>query len=285
MMSKNEQKNTYIIDPERLEEMVRLSKQAFQFNRSLGPLLPRVDPATVSTVLDVACGPGTWVLEVATEYPHIEVIGFDISHRMVEYAQQQAAAEGLTNAHFFVGDATQRFPWDDESFDVVNARTIFAFMLRDQWPSLMHECTRLVRRHGMLHLLESESASTISTGDVYATLTNLIVRAMWQAGMGFCSSGSYFGITPMLSDFLLREGYRDIEETSYSINYSYGKSAHEPITEVFLAALPTMKDFLIRCHLATEHELDILIQQAYQASLEENFRAVWYALSVTGLKP
>lgn len=287
MPKKEELKNSYFIDnPERLEEMVRLSKQAALFNRLLGPLLPRVNSGQVLTVLDIACGPGTWVLDVATAYPHIEVTGFDLSHRMIEYAQNRAEAEGLTNAHFFVGDATKQFPLHGESFDVVNARTILGFMMRDQWKPLIHECTRVLRRGGIIHLLETEAASVVSTGDVYTRLIDLITRALWKSGMSFCSSGSYFGITAMLSAFLLQVGYAQetIVETPYSINYSYGSEAHLPINDVFLAPLPGIKEFLLRFQLVTEREIDTLLEDVRQASFEENFRALWYTLSVSALK-
>lgn len=75
----------------------------------MGGLLPEQadQPAFLAPfhrVLDVAYGPGGWVLEMAHMYPHLQVMGFDIDARMISYATVQAQASGLDNAHFRVID-------------------------------------------------------------------------------------------------------------------------------------------------------------------------------------
>jgi ubiquinone/menaquinone biosynthesis C-methylase UbiE len=47
----------------------------------------RSDLSGVHRILDAACGPGGWALEVAFTYPEIEVVGFDISRAMIDYAR------------------------------------------------------------------------------------------------------------------------------------------------------------------------------------------------------
>jgi len=57
-------------------------------------------------VLDVGCGPGTTVVELATRVgPDGEVVGVDISPAMVAAATRRAAAAGVRNVRFVVGDA------------------------------------------------------------------------------------------------------------------------------------------------------------------------------------
>ena len=76
--------NAYIIDAESASEMARLMHQDHLMTERMGGLFPAgIDPSQVHTVLDLACGPGSWVLDVAYEYPAIEIVGTDISNRMI----------------------------------------------------------------------------------------------------------------------------------------------------------------------------------------------------------
>ena len=77
--------------------MARLLDQDMLVTRSMGGIFPeRADDLDhIHTILDVACGPGGWVLRVAREYPHIQVTGVDISERMVSYARSHAQARGF----------------------------------------------------------------------------------------------------------------------------------------------------------------------------------------------
>src|SRR5947209_2188732 len=113
--------NTYPIDAESPAEMARLLDLHVLSTESQGGILPEIKDFThIHTILDIACGPGGWVLQTAQEHPDIEVTGIDISVRMVEYAREHAKARGLDNAHFQVMDALKPLGFADNSFDLVN---------------------------------------------------------------------------------------------------------------------------------------------------------------------
>ena len=70
-------------------------------------------------VLDVGCGPGELLREMARHHSAWGMlVGFDFSTGMMAQAARQA---GGLEVHFFVGDA-QAMPFPDEAFDVVMAR-------------------------------------------------------------------------------------------------------------------------------------------------------------------
>jgi tRNA G46 methylase TrmB len=96
-------RHTYVIDPENPGELARLTMQARIITEGMGGLFPEgltLPPA--ARVLDLACGPGGWVLDLARTYPDAEVIGVDISSTVVEYATVQAQTRRLANASFQV---------------------------------------------------------------------------------------------------------------------------------------------------------------------------------------
>src|SRR5260221_13993116 len=85
--------DTYIFDPVSGTEMVRLTKQHRIVTRYMGGLFPEeVDLSAVQRVLDFACGPGGWGLDVAFSYPKIGVVVVDVSQALTTYAR--AASQG-----------------------------------------------------------------------------------------------------------------------------------------------------------------------------------------------
>src|SRR5438094_299726 len=84
--------------------------------------LPETDLPQLHNVLDLGCGPGSWVLDVAFAYPGCEVAGVDICQTMIEYAWARAHTQLLSNASFGVMDITQPLDFSDNTFDLVSAR-------------------------------------------------------------------------------------------------------------------------------------------------------------------
>src|SRR5260370_36499722 len=135
--------NSYINDTESGAEMARLLNQDQTLTDAMGGSLPELgsDIEEMKDVLDLACGPGGWAQELAFAYPHLNVTGGDISQAMIRFARMQAQVRLLQNANFFVRDVTkplEMFP--DNSFDLINGRTMAGFMKRESWPNLVKEC-------------------------------------------------------------------------------------------------------------------------------------------------
>src|SRR6266702_3784957 len=100
------EENAYVIDIESAAELARLLHQDRHVTKSMGGLLAeQSDISNIHDVIDVACGPGGWALEVADRYPDIKVVGIDISKSMIEYARALAKAQKLKNVEFLVMDA------------------------------------------------------------------------------------------------------------------------------------------------------------------------------------
>ncbi|MBU0510769.1 MAG: class I SAM-dependent methyltransferase [Chloroflexi bacterium] len=68
-------------------------------------------------VLDLGCGEGLYSLLFAAE--GYEVVGIDISSSAVEWARRRATEQGMTNAHFRVGDVTTLSDFASGQFDLV----------------------------------------------------------------------------------------------------------------------------------------------------------------------
>jgi ubiquinone/menaquinone biosynthesis C-methylase UbiE len=281
----NNQENTYVIDSESGAEMARLTDQDRLFTEAAGSLFPPdLDLASISRVLDVACGPGGWGLEVAYRHPEIDVVGLDISQIMIQYANAQATVQHLSNAHFQVGDVLKPLPFDTGSFDVVNARFMVSFMPNAGWPRVVGELVRILRPGGMICLTEVDNWG-MSTSQSLEQMKSLVYLAVALDGRSFEPEGRHLGITPMLRGFLQEARCHQIRVQAAVLNSSSGMKAYEGAYRNFQFLLQLIQPFLLKMQVATQEELNTLYEQTLIEMLSADYRALWYFLRVWANKP
>lgn len=278
----SQEKNPFVID-ESTMEMTWLLNQDRLLTEGMGGLFPeRTHLAGIQSILDVSCGPGGWVLEVARMYPDIEVVGFDISEPMIEYAQAHAQARGLDNAHFQVMDALKPFAFSDASFDLVNARTLSGFMNPQTWPVLMQEMYRVCRPGGVLRLTEFELPVTNSPA--FELVSSLTVRAFQKAQRNFSPDERHFGITPMLRLLLRNAGCQNIQYKAHAVDFSAQTQLHMDGYQDFLIVYQLIQPFLVKMQVTTQEEIERIYQDMLTEMHGDDFAALWFYITVWGEK-
>lgn len=68
------------------------------------------------TIVDLGCGPGDLVVEIASRMKDVKIVGIDPSASMLLWAGRHASADG--RVRFVIGDAAE-LPFNDASVDVV----------------------------------------------------------------------------------------------------------------------------------------------------------------------
>src|SRR5260370_30654635 len=121
----SKQENTYFIQDSGAE-LARVIELERVLTRGMGGLLPEhPDPsalvASFHRVLDVACGPGGWSLDLVQAYRHLQVEGFDIDQRMIDYTNSQAQVAGLDNASFRMLNASEPHAYPFNYYDLVKS--------------------------------------------------------------------------------------------------------------------------------------------------------------------
>ncbi|MBV9689764.1 MAG: methyltransferase domain-containing protein [Ktedonobacteraceae bacterium] len=280
----NTDENNYIIDVEHGAEMARLLDQERLFTQSMGGLLTeRSDLSGIHYVLDIGCGPGGWVQELAFRYPDIEVVGIDISVSMIDFACAQAQAQHLGNAHFKVMDATKPLAFADGSFDLINARSIVCFMKPEDWPRLTQECMRLLRPGGVLRLTEADTG--LVNSPALETLNRIGTQALYHAKQSLSPTGYFLGAVPMLRRFLQRAGFQHIQHMAHAIDFSAGSEAHYGLFKDMQALFPLVQPFLLKWGITTKEELERLYQEMLAEMLTEEFCGVFFLFTAWGEKP
>jgi SAM-dependent methyltransferase len=273
--------NVYFNDPENVAEMARLLGQDRLITKGMGGLFSeRFDLSGIHSILDLACGPGGWALEVAFTHPKIEVVGVDVSRAMIDYANAQVRVQGLDNASFQVMDIQKPLGFPDGSFDLVNARFI-NFLPAAAWPRLMQELKRITRPGGVIRLTESEWWY-FTNSPALENLNAMIIRALKLQGESFSQSGRFTGILPMLGRFLLDAGCVNINYRSHVIDYSYGTEAYEGFRHDAAIVFKLFQPFIVRMGVATQEEVNQLYEQMQLEMMRDDFRGLMLPLTAWG---
>lgn len=281
----NQTENTYLLDAESALEMARLLDQDRVITKGMGGVFSEredTDFTSMSRVLDIACGPGGWVHEVAQRYPHIEVTGIDISRNAINYAKAHARVRKLENAHFAVMNALKPLEFDDDTFDIVNMRTVVGFVPIGQWPTYLTECKRVLRSGGIQRLTEGEFGFTNKPG--YETFMAKLNRAQQRAGRSFSPTGHNAGMITMLRSLLEQVGIQKIQSIAHVIDYSFGKEAHEGGVQDIQFALEVVQPLLFNTHTMTPEAFAEMQAQVLEEIQAEDFHGLSILLTVWGEK-
>jgi SAM-dependent methyltransferase len=276
--------NTYAVDAESAAEMARLMRQDHLLTRRMGGVFPeKTDLSEVKRILDLACGPGGWVLETAFTHADMDVVGVDISERMITYANAQARIQQLPNASFQVMNILQPLDFPDGSFDLINARLISGLMHTSRWSGLISECLRILRPGGTLRFTEFEPGFT--NKPFFEQAYAIVISALSRAGYTFSPDGRHFNTLLMLPSFFREAGLQNIGHTAHVIEFSAGTEARDGFYYNLATGLPLTEPLIEKTGVATPEEWRDIYNKALAEMFEDDFRAMWIFLTVWGEKP
>lgn len=266
------------------EELARLAVQDRMTTSTIGGVLPeQPDPASLRRVLDVGCGTGGWLIDVAMAYPTIALlIGVDISEKMVEYARVLAAREQLDErVEFHVMDALRSLDFPDDYFDLVNLRFGTSYLRKWDWPDLLARLKRVARPGGVIRISESDIAVR-SSSPALTRLFDLEVEALYNAGHFFGPGQK--GVTHELTGLFERAGLEQIQQQVYTSEYRVGMVEMqyfiEDVTRIFQVTTPFLRKWI-----RLPEDYDALYQQMLSEIHQPDFTAGGELVTVWGRTP
>lgn len=247
-----------------------------------GPLPEQPDPALFHRVLDIGCGPGGWLLETAARYPHMSLVGIDISWRMIEYARAEAQARKLSDrTEFLVMDATKPLKFPDDAFDLVNMRLVTSWMLAKDWPNVLHELVRVTRPGGIVRVTDAETIIQ-SNSPAHMRLGEMVHCALNKSGHLF--TPDIAGTTRILPQLLSESGCQNVQAQAHTLEYLAGTVGGQNFYQNMMFGFQTLLPFLQKWGCATE-DYDAIYQQAMIEMQQPGFRATWYLVTAWGTRP
>ncbi|PKK65155.1 S-adenosyl-L-methionine-dependent methyltransferase [Rhizophagus irregularis] len=101
-------------------------------------------------VLDVACGAGTWLLDLSINYPKSNFFGLDKKPLFPKEIKPE-------NLQFIQADILNGLPYPDDEFDFVHQETMILAYTPDQWNFVISELVRVTKPGGWIELVEPYS--------------------------------------------------------------------------------------------------------------------------------
>jgi len=276
----SEQPSTYFVYDSHhdKEELRRLTIQDRMITKAMGGVLSeQANPSIIHHVLDIGCGPGGWVIEAAKQYPETSLVGIDISSRMVEYANQQARANKVSDqVEFQVIDALRQLEFPSDSFDLVNLRFGVSFIRQWEWTYVISEMLRVTKPGGVVRVTDTEIVQH-SNSIALKMFQKMVWCALYRAG--HLLGEDELGITPHLASLLKRYGVREVQTKPYCTTYQADKAYIGDICH----AMKTLKPFIQRWGCAGI-DYEGICQMAREQINRPDFYAIWQLLTAWGIK-
>ena len=280
---KQEHPSTYFVqDRGNQDEIRRLELQGQLLTRGMGGVLAEQPETRVfRRVLDVGCGTGDWLLNVAQRYPTMSLFGVDVSRTMVEDARVQAVARGMTDrVEFRVMDALRMLEFPRGYFDLVNQRLGMSYLRTWDWPNLLQEYQRVTQLGGIIRVTEPEIVIE-SSSPALTHLYDLVLDAFFHAGHLFAHESC--GVTGRLAGLLRQSGLQQVQTKEHVLLFRGGTEERQPFFEDIRRGFRTVVPFL-RKWAQVPDDYEALYQRVLAEMQEPDFVATWRLLTVWGRK-
>ncbi|CAG8515050.1 415_t:CDS:2 [Funneliformis caledonium] len=150
-------------------------------------------------VLDVGCGPGTWILEMASSYPKTEDFhGTDISSLFPNAIKP-------VNSSFSQQNVLEVLKFPDNHFDFVYMRFLMLALSNEQWKNVViPELVRVTKKGGFVEIMEWD-VNIYNSGPITKRLMNSMIA-------DFNSRNIDDRIIDMIPEFMKESQMTDIEK-------------------------------------------------------------------------
>ncbi|ORY64360.1 S-adenosyl-L-methionine-dependent methyltransferase [Pseudomassariella vexata] len=268
--------------PNDVQEMNRLELQHMIFIEMLGHRLhlAPIDKIKMTHALDVGCGTANWSIEFAELYPHVQVIGTDLSPIQPRYAP--------SNCTFYIDDATKEWMFY-ERFDYIHLRALT--MGITDWDKLVDQAYKHLQPGGYLELQEfhmplESSDGSLKPDSALATWGRNVQEICGRLGINVKAALEH-------PDRLRQRGFQAVEEAHLPvpigpwakglpqkrIGWMARKDLYEGIDAISRRLLLMMDDG------QTEEQVDALLAQCKEEIMDRSIHS-YMTLDVTwGQRP
>lgn len=257
-----------------LDEFYRLSRQDILLNE-VCPLLPQCVTAP-KQVLDVACGTGGWLRNIAQAFPQAQCCGVDISPPLLDHARALADSSGLKNVKYVQGDffnLPKSFP--TQKFDLVQMR-VSTWFVGARKKEVFAVIKDLLQPGGVFRIVEFEQPYPTNSL-ACKRYASLFFAALEKRGVQYFGTAEF----PMMLSEL---DFHDIRLEPFVVNLSTGAENIQALRADMQDQISTVGRMIVSERLLTEDAFEEMRQAMITDMNALGFGMLAYFLSVTGQK-
>ncbi|KAG2221272.1 hypothetical protein INT45_012393 [Circinella minor] len=207
-------------------------------------------------VLDIACGTGIWILEMASEFPQAQFYGIDLS------TMYPADIKPL-NTHFCQGDVLNGLPYLDNYFDYVHMSLVYNCFSFEDRKKLLNEIRRVLKPGGYVEfrdvdpIVRNPGPYTIEYIKPFSQLMHdkLDVDITWATNM--CEHVQKFA------------GMTDLHHQVVSINFVSSSKLSTTFITALLAEWESYRSFSMDAYDLTSEEYSKVTQTIIEESKKQ----------------
>lgn len=237
-----------------------------------GALPLTLDVSKVKRVLDIGCGVGAWVHEVARDNPQMQVVGIDTNPYFIAHAR--AAAYETHNATFLEQDMhSLEGMFQRGSFDLIYLRFLAGSVSVAQFPHLIQAVSRLCKRNGLIIVTEAELPLTSSSACDY--ISSLILSAMITAGRAFSPGFTpQLGIASRIRYWLRTQNCLLKHDDTCYLDVSISTPAHDTFVEQATTVAQEIRRFVVGTGYITKSQFEDLFIRLQEEISKHGFYGV-----------
>ena len=216
---------------------------------------------TMQSILDLGCGRGEWIFDLAKRYPKLRIYGIDSDEEALRQARVRRNTSSLHQVELRQMNLLQGLPIPDASVDLVHMRHVARYIKPEAWHPMIHECVRVLRPQGWLNIVELELCEISSPACL--TLHRAMLQARAKLGRSLDATGSTLGVAQRLYSMLLHAGLYDVGYDVFTVDVGAmsGNVAYHFLSEIVSRAF-VVKPLVVQQGIVENAAFDALVKQA-----------------------
>ncbi|CAG8498049.1 19481_t:CDS:2 [Cetraspora pellucida] len=245
---------TDISEEKRLQSLHDYMSNLWQ-SKFFSPIHQKLNSGAVK-VLDVGCGTGAWIIDMANKYPHTKFIGLDMSPIF-------PTSNLPYNVEFIQADLLKGLPFDDNTFDFVYMSNLVRYLSTKNWEDIViKELVRVSKPYAFIEVVE---------GDLTLHNKGPVTTKLHEA---FLASMHAKGISPLIETIITRIFQTNPNLSNFNVETKIGylNAWEENGLQVFKMLKKSNLEFM--CY--TPSEYDAMLETYVKETDEYNTYCKFY---------
>ncbi len=241
------------------------------------PLSTYVPVETFETVLDVECGAGSWMFDIARRHRHLTFHGMDRNPALIDHARLMASYRTHDDLFFSVEDIHRiaPLPPDASGFHLVHARFLKERTSWKQWIHLFKTLLSLCKVGGSVMVTEHNYPTT--TSENFNSWFNVLENAILM-------KGGTQKIPRDLTRLARLCKWGNVRSVVQPIDISFGTEAHEVLALHIEPLFALSEPLLYSRGMKEQQKRNDLMHKLFLDISMPEFQGVWSWTTVVGTR-